>query len=209
MLPPVFPRLGGEGEGRRAQSRAHALGLASRRRPKANRPAGQGGCMRHDPGADARPRCGMSAMAAAFMPQALSGLSPCYSCGESTAGSCSLIGAASRCFPAERRQVFPCAEILRRARFGPDRLGRTQCAGQAGREHGERHSSRVDHRSSALRRKRTLDRGRRRQADRWRPLGQRQKSIVPQSAAAYVRHSISAAAIITARSGRAAGRTRF
>jgi hypothetical protein len=31
--------------------------------------------MCHDPGADARPRCGMSAMAAAFMPQALSGFS--------------------------------------------------------------------------------------------------------------------------------------
>ena len=165
MLPPVFPRLGGEGEGRRAQSRAHALGLASRRRPESNRPAGEGGCMRHDPGADARPRCGMSAMAAAVLPQALSGFSRVLQPRREYGGQLlaySLIGAASRCFPAERRQVFPSAEILRRARFGPGRLGRTRCAGQAGREHGERHSSRVDHRSSALRRKRTLDRGRRR-----------------------------------------------
>jgi hypothetical protein len=43
------------------------------------------------------------------------------------------------------------------------------------------------------------------QADRWKPLGQRQKSIIPQSSGAYLRHSISAAAIIAARSGRTGG----
>jgi hypothetical protein len=38
------------------------------------------------------------------------------------AGSCSLIGAASRCSQAERRQVFRRAEIRRRARLDPGRL---------------------------------------------------------------------------------------
>ena len=55
------------------------------------------------------------------------------------AGSCSLIGAASRCSPAEHRQVFRRAGSQRQVRSDPRRLARTQCALQAGREHGERH----------------------------------------------------------------------
>ena len=39
----VFPRHGGEGEGRRTQSRAHDLGLAGGDRPETDRAAGRAG----------------------------------------------------------------------------------------------------------------------------------------------------------------------
>ena len=73
----VFPRHGGEGEGRRTQSRAHDLGLAAGGRPETPPRAagGQGACIRRrDPGAEA----GVVAAGARFSePAVLSGIEPC------------------------------------------------------------------------------------------------------------------------------------
>jgi hypothetical protein len=74
-------------------------------------------------------------------------IAPMVQCGRRWPGGWSVIGAASRCFPAARPQTSSRAETYRRVRLDQGRQGRIRCAGEDCRGHGARRFSKVRHRT--------------------------------------------------------------